>query len=68
MGQSLIEDTSVFRPDLVVADVVYNPKETKFVQDAKAAGCKVAVGGYRYAAVAGRCCIQNCSLAKICHR
>lgn len=44
-GQSLIEDTSVFRPDLVVVDVVYNPKETKFVQDAKAAGCKVAVGG-----------------------
>lgn len=44
-GQSLIEDTSVFRPDLVVADVVYNPKETKFVQDAKTAGCKVAVGG-----------------------
>lgn len=44
-GQSLIEDTSVFRPDPVVADVVYNPKETKFVQDAKAAGCKVAVGG-----------------------
>lgn len=44
-GQSLIEDISVFRPDLVVADVVYNPKETKFVQDAKAAGCKVAVGG-----------------------
>lgn len=44
-GQSLIEDTFVFRPDLVVADVVYNPKETKFVQDAKAAGCKVAVGG-----------------------
>lgn len=44
-GQSLIEDTSVFRPDLVVADVVYNPKETKFVQDAKTAGCKVVVGG-----------------------
>ena len=44
-GQSLIEDISVFRPDLVVADVVYNPKETKFVQDAKAAGCKVAGGG-----------------------
>ncbi|MGN0133088.1 MAG: shikimate dehydrogenase, partial [Anaerotignum sp.] len=43
--QTLVEDTSVFRPDLVVADVVYNPKETKFVQDAKAAGCKVAVGG-----------------------
>ncbi len=43
--QSLVEDTSVFRPDLVVADVVYNPKETKFVKEAKEAGCKVAVGG-----------------------
>lgn len=44
-GESLIADTSVFRPDLVVADAVYNPRETKFVQEAKAAGCKVAVGG-----------------------
>ncbi len=43
--QSLVEDTSAFRPNLVVADAVYNPKETKFVQAAKAAGCKVAVGG-----------------------
>lgn len=43
--QSLVEDASVFRPELVVADAVYNPKETKFVQMAKAAGCKVAVGG-----------------------
>lgn len=43
--QTLVEDGSVFRPDLVVADAVYNPKETKFVQSAKAAGCKVAVGG-----------------------
>lgn len=43
--QTLIEDTSIFRSDLVVADAVYNPKETKFVQDAKAAGCKTAVGG-----------------------
>lgn len=43
--QSLVEDASVFHPELVVADAVYNPKETKFVQMAKAAGCKVAVGG-----------------------
>ncbi|MGN1230496.1 MAG: shikimate dehydrogenase [Anaerotignum sp.] len=43
--QTLVEDTSVFRPDLVVADVVYNPKETRLVQSAKEAGCKVAVGG-----------------------
>ena len=74
-GQSLIEDTSVFRPDLVVADVVYNPKETKFVQDAKTAGCKVAVGGlqgghrrHRYAAVAGRCCIQTVHWRRYAHR
>ncbi len=43
--ESLITDTSVFRPDLVVADAVYNPRETKFVQEAKANGCKVALGG-----------------------
>lgn len=39
-----IADTSVFRKDLVVADVVYNPKETKMIKEAKAAGCK-AIGG-----------------------
>ena len=44
-GESLITDTSVFRPDLIVADAVYNPRETKFVQEAKAAGCKIALGG-----------------------
>ncbi|MDO4555706.1 MAG: shikimate dehydrogenase [Lachnospiraceae bacterium] len=43
--QSLIKDVSVFRPELVVADVVYNPKETKLVLDAKAAGVKIAIGG-----------------------
>lgn len=42
---SLIKDTSVFRKDLVVADVVYNPKETKMIQEAKAAGVKAAIGG-----------------------
>lgn len=43
--QTLVEDPSVFRPDLTVADAVYNPKETRFVREAKAGGCKVAVGG-----------------------
>lgn len=42
--QSVIKDLSVFHPDLVVADIVYNPEETKLMKDAKAAGCKV-VGG-----------------------
>lgn len=43
-GQSLIEDTSVFRPELVVSDVVYNPRMTKLLADAEAAGCKT-IGG-----------------------
>lgn len=42
--QSIIKNTSIFRPDLVVCDVVYNPIETKLLREAKAAGCKT-VGG-----------------------
>ena len=38
-------DPSMFRPELVVADVVYNPAETKMVREAKEAGCKLAIGG-----------------------
>ncbi len=41
---SLIQDLSLFRPDLVVADTVYEPEETKLLRDAKAKGCKT-VGG-----------------------
>ena len=33
------------KPDLVVADVVYNPAETRMVKEAKEAGCKLAIGG-----------------------
>lgn len=44
-GQSLVTDKSIFRPDLVVADVVYNPLETKLVKEAKEAGCAKAIGG-----------------------
>ncbi len=43
---SLIQDPSVFRPDLFVFDVIYNPKETKLLRDAKAAGCKTSNGLY----------------------
>lgn len=41
---SPITDTSVFRPELVVVDVVYNPEETRLLREAKEAGCKT-VGG-----------------------
>ena len=42
--QSPIKDTSIFRKDLAVSDVVYNPRKTKLLEDAEAAGCKT-VGG-----------------------
>lgn len=41
---SIVKDTSLLRPDLVVADIVYNPEETKLLKDAKEAGC-TCVGG-----------------------
>lgn len=43
-GQSLIEDTDVLRPELVVSDVVYNPRITKLLADAQAAGCRTIPG------------------------
>lgn len=39
-----ISDTSVFRKELIVADIIYNPKKTQLLLDAEAAGCKT-VGG-----------------------
>jgi len=42
--QSPIKDTNVFRKELVVADVVYNPKKTKLLEDAEAAGCTIVPG------------------------
>lgn len=32
-------------PDLAVADVVYNPRETRLLREAKQAGCRAAIGG-----------------------
>ena len=37
-------DPVLFRKDLIVADTVYNPRETRMIKEAKAAGC-TAVGG-----------------------
>ena len=42
--QSVVKDLSAFHKDLVVADAVYNPIETKLLREAKEAGCK-CVGG-----------------------
>ena len=43
-GESLIEDMSVFRKDLIVADVIYNPRKTKLLLDAQAHGCQTVAG------------------------
>ncbi len=43
---SLIEDTSFFQPDLVVSDIIYNPRETKLLRLAREAGCKTHNGLY----------------------
>ncbi|MFC6323852.1 shikimate dehydrogenase [Companilactobacillus baiquanensis] len=42
-GQSLI-DKSMLRPDLVVADTVYNPLKTKLIEDAEEIGAKAIPG------------------------
>jgi len=42
--QSVVKDLSALRPGLWVADIVYNPEETKLLKDAKKAGC-ICVGG-----------------------
>lgn len=42
----IIPDTSYFHKDLVVADVIYNPRETKLLTMAKEAGCNTFNGMY----------------------
>ena len=35
---------NLFRPELTVMDIVYNPRETKLLQEAQAAGCRTISG------------------------
>jgi len=42
-GESVIPK-QLLRDDLALMDIVYNPRETKLIQDATAAGCKVVHG------------------------
>lgn len=41
-----INDESVFRPGLIVSDIIYNPRETKLLSLAKAHGCSTFNGLY----------------------
>jgi len=43
---SPIVDTSCFHSGLLVSDIIYNPRFTKLMLDAKAAGCRTANGLY----------------------
>ena len=43
--ESLIQDTSVFRPELAVADAVYNPRKTRMIREAEEKGCRIVLGG-----------------------
>lgn len=38
-GETVVKDTAMFHPGLVVVDAVYNPKETRMLKEAKEAGC-----------------------------
>ena len=42
----ILNDNSMLRPDLVVSDIIYNPRETKLIKMAKEAGCRTFNGLY----------------------
>ena len=42
---TLIDDLTVYHKNLVVAEIIYNPLETRMMKDAKNAGVRQAVGG-----------------------
>ncbi len=46
VDKSIITDTSMFHKDLIVSDVIYNPRETKLLRLAKEAGCQTFNGLY----------------------
>ena len=43
---SIIEDTSLFHEDLIVSDLIYNPRKTRLMQLAESVGCKTFNGMY----------------------
>lgn len=43
--ETLIKDMSVYHKNLVVAEIIYNPEETKMMKDARLAGVSKVVGG-----------------------
>lgn len=44
--ETILSDTSLLHPGLVVSDVIYNPRRTRFLAEAQAAGCRTFNGMY----------------------
>ena len=43
-NESVVKDLAAFRPELVVADAVYDPVETRLLREAREAGCTFITG------------------------
>lgn len=43
---TLVTDLSLFHPDLIVSDVIYNPRQTRLMKDAASVGCRTLNGMY----------------------
>ena len=45
-GHSIIEDVSLFHENLIVSDLIYNPRKTRLMQLAESVGCSTFNGMY----------------------
>lgn len=45
-SETPIPDVSMFRPDLVISDVIYHPQKTRLLREAQEAGCHIFNGMY----------------------
>lgn len=43
---SIVTDTRLLKPELIVSDIIYNPRETRLLHDAKEQGCRTFNGLY----------------------
>lgn len=46
INESLIKDYDILRPDLIVSDIIYNPKQTELLKRASEQGCRTFNGAY----------------------
>ena len=46
MDETPVRDLSVFHEGLTVSDVIYNPRETRLMRDAREQGCRAYNGMY----------------------